>query len=294
MPSADLTRIASNIGALNALDSLRKINGQLGVAQLRLSTGKRINSASDDPAGFFIATTLNARTQGMRVALDNIGDAKNVLSIAEGGLQKISDILLQMRSKIQQAGSSSLSMSQRNAIGTQLDQYQLEINSIVKGTTFNDIDLIGKASNACSTGLTFQVGPGNVAADDQVTLDIQNDVDKTKAFDATGLGVWNTTGCTVSASASAAMTYMGTLDKAIGAVSSALATVGAYQARLTFKEDSTTVSVANNEAAYNRIMNADMAQEQVNATKFQILQQVATAMLTQANAAPQAVLSLFK
>ena len=146
MPTADLTRIASNIGALNALDSLRRVNGQLGVAQLRLSTGKRINSAADDPAGFFIATTLNARTEGMRVALDNIGDAKNVLAISEGGLQKISDILLQMRSKVQQAGSTTLNTEQRNAIGTQLDQYQQEIANIVAQTSFNGISLIGTTS----------------------------------------------------------------------------------------------------------------------------------------------------
>jgi flagellin len=421
MPAADLTRIASNIGAMNALDSLRRVNSHLSVAQLRLSTGKRINSAADDPAGYFIANTLNARTEGMKVALDNIGDGKNVLSIAEGGLQKISDILLQMRSKTEQAGSTTLNSAQRDAIGTQLDQYLTEISNIVAQTSFNNISLLGNvATHLASTALKFQVGPGTTLDVDQLTFLVANGAN---AFDAEGLGLvgagtaaaivndagapaaggepdtnvvqsfsasavatgysaladgrhyletqgthaggdlkfrlvdnsgvavqiqnfggvgltsgWQTfvqgttydTGrglsfltvaddATVTAQSAggstshaiykgakpvggaaaagtdgAALTYMGLIDTAATSVASALATVGAYQARLAFKEDFLMVSVASNEASYNRIMNADMAQEQVNATKFSILQQVATAMLTQANAAPQSSLALFR
>ena len=94
MASVDVTRIASNIGALNALNSLTTINKQLALHQTRLQTGKRINSAADDPAGLTIATKMLARSEGMKVALDNIGDAKNMLSVAEGGMSKINDILV--------------------------------------------------------------------------------------------------------------------------------------------------------------------------------------------------------
>lgn len=429
MPSSDLTRIASNIGAMNALDSLRRVNSQLSTSQLRLSTGKRINSAADDPAGYFIATTLNARTEGMRVALDNIGDGKNVLSIAEGGLQKINDILLQMRSKTEQAGSTTLNTSQRQAIGTQLDQYVKEIKNIVAQTSFNNISLIGTTAGAASDPLTLLVGPGNSSTVDQLTFGVTNNANAASAFDATGLGIqiadtttaaaasvsnlptgfvmttgsaaplgrpgydelasgnyyletsgsvvgtyqfrlvdsagnavyiddasdsgtlmtagwqtaelvdaaaWDTgrglsinitdasvpttfggggelntkdNGAAVIAYTQAvtvaggyskvdtsanALIYMGLIDSAMNNVAGALASVGAYQARLVFKEDFLMTSVASNEASYNRIMNADMAQEQVNATKYSILQQVATAMLTQANAAPQSVLALFR
>ena len=113
------------------------------------------------------------------------------------------------------------------------------------------------------------------------------------AFDSTGLAV-NTAGSAAASTSSSALTYMSAIDTALSTVASALSTVGAYEARLAFKEDATTVSIASNEASFNRIMNADMAQEQVNATKYAILQQVATAMLTQANAAPQSVLALFR
>ena len=99
MAQADFTRIATNIGALNALQSLRSINQQLGIHQQRLASGKRINSAADDPAGLTIATKFLSRAEGMKVALDNIGDAKNLLSVAESGVSRINDILIQMRNK---------------------------------------------------------------------------------------------------------------------------------------------------------------------------------------------------
>ncbi|HQV62810.1 MAG TPA: flagellin, partial [Anaerolineales bacterium] len=83
MANVDVTRIASNIGALNALNSLQSINAKLALHQTRLSTGKRINSAMDDPAGLTIATKMLARSEGLRASMDNISDAKNMLSVAE-------------------------------------------------------------------------------------------------------------------------------------------------------------------------------------------------------------------
>ncbi|MHB0879188.1 MAG: flagellin, partial [Anaerolineae bacterium] len=120
MASADFTRIASNIGALNALYSLRKTNSSLGTHQARLATGKRINSAEEDPAGLSIATKMSARSQGLQVALDNISDSKNMLSVAEAGLSKVNDILVQMRTKAEQAASDTLGADERSAIQSQL------------------------------------------------------------------------------------------------------------------------------------------------------------------------------
>ena len=108
MANVDVTRIAGNIGALNALNSLQNINKQLALHQTRLSSGKRINSAADDPAGLTIATKMMARSEGMKVVVDNIGDASNMLSVAESGLSKMNDILVQMRNKAEQAASDTL------------------------------------------------------------------------------------------------------------------------------------------------------------------------------------------
>ena len=94
MASVDVTRVAGNIGALNALNSLTTINKELAIHQTRLASGKMINDASDDPSGLSMATTFDIRRQGLQTVLNGIGDAKNLLSTAAGGLQKIQDILV--------------------------------------------------------------------------------------------------------------------------------------------------------------------------------------------------------
>lgn len=113
MPTVDYTRIAGNIGALNALNSLQLINNQLAIHQTRLATGKRINEAADDPAGLSLATTFDIRRQGLQTVLNGIGDAKNLLSTAEGGLRKIQDILVKMKNKALEARAGPLARKRK-------------------------------------------------------------------------------------------------------------------------------------------------------------------------------------
>ncbi len=143
MASADFTRISSNIAALNTLNSLRNINTKLGTAQLRLATGKRINQASDDPAGLTIALKMAARNGGLKAALNNIGDAKNMLAVAEGGLSQIADLLTEMQAKAVSGSSETLGTEERNAIKSQLEALGKQINDIVSETTWNDNNLLG-------------------------------------------------------------------------------------------------------------------------------------------------------
>ncbi len=154
MANVDVTRIASNIGALNALNSLQNINKQLATHQTRLSTGKRINSAADDPAGLSIATKMLARSEGMKVAIDNISDASNLLSVAESGLSKMNDILVQMRNKAEQAASDTLGTTERQAIQTQLSSYAEQLDAIVSETKWNGTKLLdGTVSKQFQTGV---------------------------------------------------------------------------------------------------------------------------------------------
>ena len=177
MAQGDLTRIASNITGLNALNALKAVNRQLGIHQLRLSTGKRINEAADDPAGLTIATKLNYKSRGLGVALDNIGDAKNLLGVAEGSLSKISDILLLIRDKAEQAANDTLGTAEREAIASQIKALVSEIDTIVGETEWNGQALI----NGSSSNLTFQTGFQTTAktevkvltAHDSTTLGIQ-------------------------------------------------------------------------------------------------------------------------
>lgn len=155
MAQADFTRITTNIAALNNLNSLRAINTKLGTAQLRLATGKRINQAADDPAGLTIAMKLSARNEGLKAALGNIGDAKNMLSVAEGGLQQINDLLIEMKAKATQAASDTLGADERDAIRQQLVSLAKQINDIVDETRWNNSKLLdGSVNKTLQTGAT--------------------------------------------------------------------------------------------------------------------------------------------
>ncbi len=227
MAIGDSTRINTNIAAFNALNALKSVNRNLEKPQLKLATGLRINEVSDDPAGFVISKRLVARSRGLSVALDNVGTAKNVLSIAEGGLLSISDILIRMKELVTQAASDTLSFS----------------------ITQNH----GAASLSVASG------------------DVSNNI-------------------TNSSSAASALSNV---NSAIDLINTSLQQIGATISRLTVKETTLSISTTNTEATKARILDADIAKEQLESTRFQILQQTATAQLAQSNVIPQNVLALF-
>ena len=132
----NITTINSNFSAMEALYNLKKTNGSLGFHQTRLSTGKRINSAEDDAAGYHIAKHLESRTRGLSQALDNVSTAKNVLNIAEGGYQSQMDILQQIKESLTQAADGALSDEQRNAIGDRIDALLTEVDDINNQTKY--------------------------------------------------------------------------------------------------------------------------------------------------------------
>ncbi len=299
MATTDITRIAGNIQALNALNSLNKINKDLAAHQARLASGQRILEAADDPAGMSLATTFDVRRQGMKTALNAIGDAKNLLSTQEGGLSKVNDILVKMRNKALESTGDTIGADEKAAIYDQMKAFRDEINDIVLNTEWNGTSLLGGDATA-SVSLDFLVdadggtatfgfatATGGINANQSFYSDAAAG---TGSFSGTDMGL-NDVDLDVSTDASTALS---TIDKAQTVVKQAISQVGAFSARMTFKEEALTVAHANTEAAYNRIMNANMAEEQVEASKLQILQQTSTAMLSQANVAPQFVLSLFQ
>ncbi len=180
MAQADFTRISSNIAALNTLNSLRNINTKLGRAQLRLATGKRINQASDDASGLTIALKMNARSEGLKVAAANIGDAKNMLAVAESGLQQIASILTEMKAKATAAASDTLGVDERTAIQNQLKSYAKQVDDIVSETTWNDTAMLDGTVNKL-----LQTGAG---ASDNTTWTLSTDHDSVALGVATGSG----------------------------------------------------------------------------------------------------------
>jgi len=223
MAQADLSRINTNIGALQALNSLSSINRRMNIHSLRLATGKRINEVADDVAGFTIATKLHVRAQGLGVALNNIGDAKNMMSIAEGNLTKISDILQQMKSKTTQAANDSLGTEERNAIKSELESLTSQIYDIVGQAKWNGNPLL--SGSGLNTGFTFQTGAGVTYSDLSFKLDATTvGLSTITAYTAGGMGVQ------VLDTASVATSYSPTLFTVASLATSA--TIGSGLTRL--------------------------------------------------------------
>jgi len=295
---ADFTRIATNIAALQSLNSLQNINNKLGVAQLRLSTGKRINSAADDAAGLTIATKFDFKAKGLGQVLANIADAKSLITVAEGHLNNINDILTKMKTKATQAANDTLGVDERAAIFDEIKQLNTQIDNEVRQAQWAGAPLL--VGSGCTFGCTqtasqafnFQVGVGTGTAD-KMSFQIADTVlAAASCFNSANLNVLAT--AADFASQAGANGFMTKVDSASLKVSEGLSYIGAIVNRLDYQEASLSVAKVNTEASWNRIMNADMAYEQLEATKYQILQQTAVTMLAQANMGPQAILGLFR
>lgn len=271
--------INTNLASLNAQRNLSTSQSALNLSIQRLSSGLRVNSAKDDAAGLAIAERMNAQIKGMNVAIRNAADAISLSQTAEGALGKVGDALQRMRELAVQAANASNGTSDLANLDAEYQQLALEVTRVLDGTTFNGTSLL----NATAT-LTFQVGANNVATD-------QIDVDTT---DLTGgAGITAVVGGNLL-TAGAAQTAMDNLDTAIDEMTSARATFGAVQNRFESVISNLQVAAENQSASRGRIMDADFAAETAALTRGQILQQAGTAMLAQANALPNTVLTLLR
>ena len=227
-------------------------------------------------------------------------------------MNNIVDILTQMKTKATQAADDSLGTSERSAVKAELTALATQINLEVTQATWNSKSIFsGTGSSNATAGdvlFRFQIGAGNSSTNDilqfnllktaNVSLESGNTGFRTTQLrlDASGgtrLSGNTLAGSLVGSSASAHV-LMGRIDSAIADVSEALSYIGSVINRLTYQETSLTAAKTNTEAARSRIEDADMAYEQLESTKLQILQQTASAMLAQANTGPQSLLTLFK
>jgi flagellin len=273
-------RIASNVGALKAYNALAKLNAQTEKAQLRLATQKRINSVADDTSGFNIGKSLEAKVSLMKSAQKNVGSAKDMLATAEGQLVAIRDMITDIKAKIADSGNAAADL---NALQNDIKAIADEIGNAISNTKFNDSVLLGTTAG---TGFTFQTG---VSSTETLTVDYDAD-DIASNYNASELEI----NALSSASARTDFTNLETnLNTFESTIEDSLGKVGNYLQRLDAKEDFLTVAIANSESSVSRLFDADMAMEQLNATKSSIGGQAATAMLAQLNFAPQQVMQLF-
>lgn len=272
--------VNTNIGALNAYNALAKVNAQTEKAQLRLATTKRINSVADDTSGFNVGKRLEAQTLTQKAQLNNISSAKNYLSTAESALQQINDKLNQIKAKQIDAADPLKSTA---SIADDIRTLANEISSILKNTDINGTQLLASTDGSTAvSSATFNVGGESFSADFASSSYLKS------ADLATAIGSSNLTSTTDST----VIAYDS--DTVAGNVRDALGRLGNLMQTLDSREEFLTASVANNTAAIASIFDADMAMEQLNATKGQLSSQIATSMLAQANAAPSQLISLFR
>jgi flagellin len=281
---ASLARIAANVPAMQNINTLNKISDKISGHQLRLATGKRINSPGEDPAGYMLARGLESRRRGLSVALDNVSNAQNILDVAEGGYSNVMDILQTAKEKATQAADGGLSSTQRAAIHDQVNALITEVDEIVTATTFNGSSLIdGTFSSSFQTGeLASETLSVALQDADSAALSV------TVASDQATASAIN---LQTQASANSAITSLST---AIDTLSDRMKDVGEYKVRLQSKEANLSNAVTNTEAVRSTIEDADFAKEQMEVMKLQILQQTSLSSLTQSNSAPQLVLSMFR
>jgi flagellin len=242
----------------------------------RLSSGYRINHAKDDAAGLAIANTFRAEVRSLKVAQQNATAAISLLQVAEGGAGEIEQMIERLKELATQASSSNTG-DERSKLDTEADRILEEIDRIAADTKYNGIALL----NSTSFLATFQVGTENNA-----TSRIQ--VSITQSLTSAGLGINSIDLSTQSA----ARTAIDSVNTALSSINSFMGNVGAYQNRVEFAAANIAVGIENKSASESVIRDADMAMEMVNFTKYQILLQSGTAMLAQANLAPQTVLAL--
>ena len=157
----DLFKVGSNIQSMQALNNLYKLNEKMSVHQSRLSTGKRVNSAQDDTAGFSVAKNVETTRQGYEQAHQNIKNAQSVLSIVEAGQQKQLELLQSLKDKVVQAQDSTLNTDQRQAILNSVTALKNELADVAAQMTFNGSAI----ASGAGTASTFRVGSGTASSD---------------------------------------------------------------------------------------------------------------------------------
>ena len=273
--------INTNVASLNAQRNLNSSQSALSTSLQRLSSGLRVNSAKDDAAGLAIATRMTAQSRGMAVAIRNANDAISLSQTAEGALGQIKDHLMRMRDLAVQSANVTNTSGDRAQLQTEYSQLQDEVKRIYQQTSFNGLNILD--SNAGTQ--TFQVGANSGETVDIVTTNISG-----LFSTVSGTAVSGDTSA-VSANAANALTA---IDDALSQLATQRSVYGAAQSRFEGIVSVLQVSQENQTAAASRIMDADYAQETASLTRAQILQQAGTAMLAQANALPNNVLSLLR
>lgn len=272
--------INTNLASLRAQSALSASQDKLQLSYTRLSSGFRINNASDDAAGLAVSETLRAQIRSFEVAERNTRNAVGMANTAEGGLSQISDIAIRMRELSVQAANGDLSSTDRGYLDTEFQQLKDEIDRLANSTDLNGITLLGGSA----TSVQFQVGI-HTTSNDTISLSFGG-------ISSSGLGL---NGIVIGGSTTTnASSAIDALDTAIESVLSSRAQFGAVVNRLQVAITNAQAIRTNLAAANSAIRDVDVAEETSQLARSQVLLQAGASVLTQANQAPQLALSLLR
>ena len=274
--------VNTNLGSLSALRSLSSSGVDLKQAMERLSSGKKINSAADDAAGFAIAERMTAQIRGLNMATKNVNDGLSMLGVIENATNDVTDMLHRMRELAIQAANDTNSSDDRGFLQKEVVELKAEIDRVADQTTYNGHVVL----NGDFTDKSIQVG---TEPTHKVTFSVA-DISTDKIGTGSGTMVSNIDIQTTTLAASA----LQIITDAIEQVAGDRATYGALQNRLEYTVSNLMNVAEFTTAARSQIEDADFAAESARLAKAQVLQHTGTAMLAQANASSQLALSLIK
>lgn len=277
-----MTSINTNINALRASNALSRNGSAQQVTMQQLSTGKRINRASDDSAGLAIRETMTAQINGLNSAIKNANDGISLLQTADGALSETSSLLQRMRELSVLSVNDTYSATQKASMNTEFVALAAQITQIASNTQFNGMDLLsGSGGVFGGTGsFVFQIG-----ANTSQTMAV--------AIVSQTLAQYGLTGATIT-TAALATSHIATVDAAIATLNTQRSTIGAAVNRLSHALDNLSNVAANATDSRSKVEDTDYAAATSDLARQQIIAQAATAILAQANQQPQYVLSLLK
>jgi flagellin len=277
-------RINYNLASSSSQRGLSASQDAYAKQATRLSTGLRINTASDDAAGMAVSEKLKNQVRGLNQAQRNAQDSISLIQTAEGALTETHSLLARMRELAVQSSNDTLTASDRANLNAEFTQLQAEVDRIATSTQFNTSLLLNGSGTA--TALTFQIGANNGD-----TLALAIDGTQASTLNVAFNSANGVAGVAYQSSASAVISI---LDVAVNVVSGDRAKLGAVQNRLESTIRSLAVASENTAAANSRVADADIAASMSELVRAQILQQAGISVLAQANQAPSLVLQLLK
>jgi flagellin len=297
--------INTNVASLNAQRSLASSGTELKTAMERLSSGKQINSAADDAAGFAIAERMTAQIRGLNMATKNANDGLSMIATVENATNDVTDMLHRIRELAVQAANDTNSSTDRGYLQKEVDSLLNEINRVAAQTVYNGAVVLDGSRDGSGSGTAQQIQVGtdsgqsisfDISAIDTDTLSLTTAMftQSTSSAAPVATDVTGDSGTISVATAADAATTLTAVTAAIETVAGGRASLGAVANRLEYTVSNLMNVAEYTTAARSRIEDADFAAESARLAKAQVLQQTGTAMLAQANASQQLALSLFR